>query len=58
MYQIPCHSEYLRTQMSQKLRKAIMNSKGSIEHVVQFIGTLPDISDHCNHDIGVVSDSS
>ena len=32
-----------------------MDSNGQINHVIQYVGTLPDISEHSNHDIGEVS---
>lgn len=51
-FRIANNSEYLRTQMSQKLRKSLLSNNGQIEHTIQFIGTLPDISEHSNHDIG------
>jgi len=51
-FQIHNNSEYARTQTSLKVRKALIDSAGEINHVIQYIATLPDISEHSNHDIG------
>lgn len=53
-FQISNNTEYLRTQMSQKLRKALQANGGQLHHITQFVGTLPGIIDHNSHDIGEV----
>ena len=40
--------------MSQKLRKALSINGGHLVHMINYIGTLPDISEHSNHPIGEV----
>ena len=52
-HQIPNNSEYQRTQTSQKLRKALVSGTTPI-HVINYVGTLPEISEHTNHEIGEV----
>ncbi|XP_065649898.1 uncharacterized protein LOC101235563 isoform X3 [Hydra vulgaris] len=51
-FKISHNSEYLRTQSSQKLRNALQTSEGKLDHIIEYIGTLPDIFEHTNHEIG------
>ena len=41
--------------MSQKVRKALLESKGELNHIIQYIGTLPNLMEHKDHNLGVVS---
>ena len=40
--------------MSQRLRKALNTNRENLINMITYVGTLPDIAEHEDHDIGEV----